>query len=203
MTIKKTDKYFITVTSVLLAFLTALSPLAIDTYLSAMPVMAGYFGVGLNKIELSLTIYFMGFAAGNFLGGPLSDSFGRKTLALTGILLYMVTALAVPFCTQIEYVWVLRALQAFGGGFASVTAMVFVKDWFEGKQVARLATIIGMIMMFAPLAAPVMGTILLKAAGWKSIFYFLAIIAVFLWVLLRETSSGDRFLILLEEKRSL
>jgi len=58
-----------------------------------------------------------------------------------------------------------------------------VKDWFEGKQVARLATIIGMIMMFAPLAAPVMGTILLKAAGWESIFYFLAIIAVLLWVL--------------------
>ena len=39
MTIQKTSKYFIAVTSVLLAFLTALSPFGIDTYLSAMPVM--------------------------------------------------------------------------------------------------------------------------------------------------------------------
>lgn len=52
--------------------------------------------------------------------------------------------------------------------------MVFVRDWFEGKQVARMATIIGMIMMLAPLFAPVIGAFLLHLDGWQTIFFFLA-----------------------------
>lgn len=156
----------------------AMSPLAIDTYLSAMPVMAKFFGVGINMIEITLTIYFLGFALGNFFGGPLSDAFGRKPIALTGIILYFLSALAIPFSEKIYFIWLLRFLQAFGGGFATVTAMVFVRDWFEGKQVARMATIISMIMMLAPLFAPVLGAGLLSFSGWQAIFYFLAFYAV-------------------------
>lgn len=183
MALKKESKYFIVTITLLLAMLTAMSPLAIDTYLSSMPIMAHFFGVNISKVEITLTMYFLGFALGNFFGGPLSDAFGRKTLAITGIILYGFAALAIPFCTNIEQVWVLRVVQAFGGGFASVTAMVFVRDWFEGKQVARLATIISMIMMFAPLVAPVIGTALGQLIGWHSIFYFLAVFALLLLIL--------------------
>ena len=162
----------------------AMSPLAIDTYLSAMPVMADFFGVGINMIEITLTLYFLGFALGNFFGGPLSDAFGRKPIALAGITLYCLSALIIPFSEKICFIWVLRTLQAFGGGFASVTAMVFVRDWFEGKQVARLATIISMIMMLAPLFAPVLGAALLSAGGWQTIFFFLTAYAILMFLVI-------------------
>lgn len=167
----------------MLAMLTAMSPFAIDTYLAAMPSMADFFGVGMNKIEITLTVYYLGFALGNFFGGPLSDSFGRKKIALLGVLLYGMSALIITFCVQIEYVWLLRILQSFGGGFASVTAMVFVRDCFEGKQVARMATIISMIMMLAPLFAPVIGSLFLALGGWTLIFMFLAVYALVIFVL--------------------
>lgn len=193
MPIKKDTKLFVPAITILLAMLTSMSPLAIDTYLSSMPIIAEYFGVTISKVEISLTVYFLGFALGNFFGGPLSDAFGRKTLALVGVTLYGISAFAIPLCTTIQQVWVLRAVQAFGGGFASVTAMVFVRDWFEGKQVARLATIISMIMMFAPLLAPVIGTVLAHLIGWQSIFYFLAAFATCVWVL---------FIVLMPESRA-
>jgi len=183
MALKRESRYFIKSITLLLAMLTAMSPLAIDTYLSSMPIIADYFGVNISKVEISLTVYFLGFALGNFFGGPLSDAFGRKPLAVTGITLYGITSLLIPLCTSIEQIWILRALQAFGGGFASVTAMVFVRDWFEGKQVARLATVIGMIMMFAPLVAPIIGTALGQLIGWQAIFHFLAAFAFILWIL--------------------
>ncbi|MEN9444249.1 MAG: hypothetical protein RIS47_1139 [Bacteroidota bacterium] len=182
MTLKRTNAYFVTITTLLLALLTAMSPFAIDTYLAAMPTMATFFGVGINKIEISLTIYFLGFALGNFFGGPLSDSFGRKPIALTGIALYLISALLITLTKQIEMLWLFRCIQAFGGGFASVTAMVFVRDWFTGKQVAKMATLIGMIMMFAPLVAPVVGTFLLELGSWKYIFYFLTIYGTVLYI---------------------
>ena len=197
MRINKSSKYFIPLTTILLAVLTALSPFATDTYLSAMPNMASYFGVKINLVEITLTLYFLGFATGNFFGGPLSDSFGRKTIALTGVILYGISAAIIPLCTQIEFVWVFRFTQAFGGGFASVTSMVFVRDWFEGKQVARIATIIGMIMMLAPLFAPVIGGALLVLFNWQSIFYFMMLFAIVVFTVfyLFMPESRDKILI--------
>ncbi len=175
MKIANNSSFSVPVITVVLALLTAMAPLGIDTYLSSIPDMANDFGVPINQIELTLTIYFLGFALGNFLGGPVSDAFGRKTIALTGISIYLVSALLIPLATSIQLVWVLRATQALGGGFATVTPMLFIRDWFEGKKVAKLATIISMIMMFAPLLAPIIGTGISHYLGWESIFFFLAI----------------------------
>lgn len=183
MILNPKSKKFIPFLTVFLALMVAMSPFAIDTYLSGMPVMAKYFDVSLNKIELTLTLYFLGFAIGNFIGGPFSDVFGRKTIVLVGAFIYGVSAYSISFATKIEYVWILRVTQAFGGGFASVTSMVFVRDWFQGKQVARLATIISMIMMFAPLLAPVIGSTFLVLWGWQSIFIFLSIFASIVFVI--------------------
>lgn len=79
------DKSNYAIITVLLASLITLSPFAIDSYLAAMPLMANYFGVNISLIELTITLYFLGFAVGNFFGGPLSDSFGRKPIALIGV----------------------------------------------------------------------------------------------------------------------
>lgn len=183
MSLTRTSKYFVPSITVLLAFLTAMSPFATDTYLSAMPSMANYFGVKINLVELTLTLYFLGFATGNFFGGPLSDSFGRKKIALLGVILYGISAALISISSKIEYLWIFRFTQAFGGGFASVTSMVFVRDWFEGRQVAKMATIIGMIMMLAPLFAPVIGGALLLLFNWQAIFHFMMSYAILLFTI--------------------
>ena len=182
MSIKQSSKYFLPVLIVMLASLVALSPFAIDSFLAAMPLMADFFGVKISMVELAITFYFFGFAAGSFLGGPLSDSFGRKTVALTGIALYGISAFLIPFCSRIEYVLLLRVIQAFGGGFATVTSNVFVRDWYEGKQVARFITIISMIMMLAPLFAPVIGAGITHWYGWKSVFFFMFAFSFLLFI---------------------
>ncbi|MCY1719915.1 multidrug effflux MFS transporter [Prolixibacteraceae bacterium Z1-6] len=194
ITLSKTNKIFFPVLIIVLAALAAMSPFAIDTYIAALPMMATFFGVSLHVVELTITLYFFGFALGNFVGGPLSDSFGRKTIALTGIALYGFSSLAIPFCTKIEYILFLRILQAFGGGFATVTANVFIRDWYDGKQVARFVTIISMIIMLAPLFAPILGAALIHWWGWKSIFIFLLAFSVFLFLslLLLIPESRDK-----------
>lgn len=178
--IHKNNKVAITL---LMAGLIALSPFAIDSFLSAMPDMAVFFGVEFNVIELIITMYFLGFSLGNFFGGPLSDAFGRKKIALFGVLLYGVSAIMIPQCKAIEYVLVLRVFQAFGGGFATVTSNLFIKDWYKGKEVAKLITITTMIMMLAPLFAPIIGAFIAKHAQWQGVFYFLTIFALILFVI--------------------
>ncbi len=184
MILNKNHKLFTPILTVVLAILVALSPFAIDTYLVAMPDMAAFFGVKINIIQLTITLYFLGFAIGNFFGGPMTDAFGRKTIALTGISIYGLSAFFITISPSIEWVLALRILQAFGGGFATVTANVIVRDMYEGRQVARIITIMSMIMMLAPLFAPVIGTFLLQHYEWKGIFSFLYLFAIFIFTLL-------------------
>ena len=195
MSLSRTSKFFIPVLTMVMAAMVAMSPFAIDTYIAALPDIAGFFGVSLHVAELTITLYFLGFAFGNFFGGPLSDAFGRKTIALTGIALYGFAALLITTCTKIEYVLILRVLQAFGGGFATVTGNVFIRDWYSGKQVARFVTIISMIIMLAPLFAPVLGAGLIHWYGWESIFWFLFAFAILLflsmWLLIPESRAQE------------
>ncbi len=180
--IKSINTKVLPVITVMLAGLVTLSPFAIDSYLAAMPVMSEFFGVSISVVELTITSYFLGFAIGNFIGGPLSDSFGRKPIALTGVALYAVASIIIPYCSNVEEIIALRVIQAFGGGFATVTANVFIRDWFSGKQVAKLLTIVSMMMMLAPLFAPVIGKFLIDWKGWQGVFYFLFVFAVVLFV---------------------
>ncbi|WP_163715704.1 multidrug effflux MFS transporter [Mangrovibacterium lignilyticum] len=176
--VSRDNRFFIAQITFLLALLTSLSPFATDTYIPALPTMAEFFGQPINMIEVSLTVYFIGVAVGQFFGGPLSDSFGRKTIALTGVLLFSVSSLLAVFISDVRVLWILRFFQAVGGGGASVVNMAFVRDWFEGKEVARISSLIGMIMMLAPLVAPVIGSFLLISLGWKSIFIFMSAVAM-------------------------
>ncbi|MGQ8335766.1 Bcr/CflA family multidrug efflux MFS transporter [Sunxiuqinia sp. A32] len=176
--ISRESKFFVAQFTMLLAFLTALSPFATDTYMPALPTMAKEFGQPINLLEITLTLYFLGVAVGQFLGGPLSDSFGRKKIALLGLFLFSSSSLFAVFVTDVHTLWVLRFIQAIGGGCASVVNMAFVRDWFEGKDVARLSSLIGMIMMLAPLVAPVIGTFLLVHFGWQSIFLFMFFVSI-------------------------
>ena len=181
MRLHHSHKRFAAIITIILAGLVALSPLAIDTYLVAMPAMATFFGVEINIIELTITLYFLGFAIGNFFGGPLTDAFGRKKIALIGVIIYGLSAFLISISPRIEYVLALRVLQAFGGGFATVTANVMVRDWYSGKKVASIITVMSMIMMLAPLLAPVIGTVIVTASSWKGVFVFLSLFAIFMF----------------------
>lgn len=192
MPISPSHKRFATTLSIILAGLVALSPLAIDTYLVAMPAMAIFFGVEINIIELTITLYFLGFAIGNFFGGPLSDAFGRKTIALIGVVIYGLSAFLISISPSIEYVLALRVFQAFGGGFATVTANVMVRDWYSGKKVASIITIMSMIMMLAPLLAPVIGTVIVTNSSWKGVFVLLYLFALLMLLVILFTLPESR-----------
>ncbi|MQX54023.1 multidrug effflux MFS transporter [Alcanivorax sediminis] len=166
--------------AVILGSLVALGPLAIDTYLPALLTMAGHFQVPIHDVEISVSVYVMGVAAGQWLGGPFSDQFGRKPVAYGGLLLFVAGSLMIPFSADVQQLYVLRFLQALGGGATAVIAAASVRDHFSGKEAARVLTTIGLVMLLAPLLAPAIGSLLLSTAGWESIFYMLAIYGMML-----------------------
>jgi len=179
--------------SFLLAIVVALTPFAVDMYLPAMPAMAHYLATGIEQVEVSLPLFLLGFALGQIVGGPVSDNYGRKPIGIAGFGLFTLASVMILYAPTVESLWVLRFVQAFGGGFGAVIAAAIVRDLYDGKDSARIFTLIGLIMMVAPLIAPAVGAVLLDFFGWKSIFVALAIYAVvqivIIGLLLPETQT--------------
>jgi DHA1 family bicyclomycin/chloramphenicol resistance-like MFS transporter len=159
----------------LLASLTAMTPLAIDAYLPAMPEMSAFFNVSIHDTELSLSLFLAGFAIGQIIGGPFSDHFGRRAATGSGISLFCLGTLGIIFSPSMEWVWAWRIVEAFGGGLAVVNSAAVIRDLSKGQESARHLSNMAVIMMLAPLLAPLIGMLLLHLSGWRLIFDFLLV----------------------------
>jgi len=151
-----------------------------------MPAMAAFYQVDTPRIAVSVSLFLAGFAIGQLLGGSFSDRLGRKPVAIAGIFVFMLCSVAIAFSQTLDQLLVLRFLQAIGGGFATVTAAAMVRDCFDGARSAQVFSMIGIIMMSAPMLAPAIGATLLLQFNWQSVFVFLGLYgAVLLLVLMR------------------
>ena len=168
----------------MLAGLISIGPLAVDTYLPAMPQMATGLGVALHQIEFTLSVYLLGFAIGQLVGGPLSDRYGRRITILGGLALFAGASLVAACSNQIEVLWAARLVQALGGGLGVVNTMAVLRDLYSGRESAQALSRVVSIMLAAPLLAPFIGSGLLLLSGWRSIFVALAAYAAFLWLVM-------------------
>ena len=151
----------------------AVAPFAIDTYLPALPAMADALGVDIVQMNWTVSAYLVGFAAGQLVGGPISDQIGRRKVGMPGLLLFVLTSLFIAYADSARQIQILRVVQAVGGGFASVICMAMIRDAYPPAEAARRFPLMMLVMLSAPLIAPLLGAFLLEL-GWPSIFLFLA-----------------------------
>ncbi|MDG2664625.1 MFS transporter, partial [Vibrio parahaemolyticus] len=77
----------------LLTLLVLFSPLAIDIYLPALPLIASTFQVDNALAQDTITWFLFAMGVGQLFAGPLADKLGRRTVALGGITIYAMSAL--------------------------------------------------------------------------------------------------------------
>ena len=116
-----------------LGSLSTVSPFAIDMYLPGFPEIANDLNTTIDKVQLSLTSYFVGIAVGQLLYGPLLDRFGRKPPLFAGLALYVAASIGCAFTFSVESLIAMRFLQALGGCVGMVAAQAFVRDIFPAS----------------------------------------------------------------------
>jgi DHA1 family bicyclomycin/chloramphenicol resistance-like MFS transporter len=192
---------------VLLAALTSVTPLSIDTYLPSMPAIAQSLGVGIEKIEATISIFLLFFALGQMVGGIFSDRMGRRKTALLGLSIFSFANYGLFFTTSLEELYILRAIQAFAGGLAIVNSSAIVRDLFNGTEAAKVFSTIASITMIAPMIAPAIGSVIISFYPWNTVFLFLAIyssaVTIALFAKLPETGTRSTSKILEAYKRIL
>ncbi len=155
----------------ILGILSAYGPITIDLYMPALPTIAGEFQT--ERIQQTMSVYFLGLALGQLFMGPLSDKLGRKKPLLFGCALYAAASLGCALSPSFEALLAFRFLQALGGCAGMVLTVSMVRDLFAVKDSARVFSYLMLVMGIAPILAPLVGGQLLLYSGWRVIFLIL------------------------------
>ncbi len=165
-----------------LALLSAFTPLSIDMYLPALPVIAVDLEGSAGDIQLTLSAFMVAFGAGQIFYGPAGDRFGRRPVILAGLAVYMVASVGCAFAAAAGHLIALRFLQGLAACGGVVLARTMVRDLAEKDQAARAMSLMLACTSIAPMLAPLIGGQILWFAGWRAIFWVLAGAGVFAFV---------------------
>ncbi|MBM3647412.1 MAG: Bcr/CflA family multidrug efflux MFS transporter [Alphaproteobacteria bacterium] len=163
---------------VLLALLSAFTPLSIDMYLPALPTITADLRATAGDLQLTLSAFMLAFGFGQIFYGPAGDRFGRRPVILAGIATYVVASIGCAFAAAADQLVLLRFLQGLAACGSVVLARTMVRDLAEGDQAARAMSLIMACTSMAPMVAPLIGSQVLAFWGWRAIFWVLAGIGV-------------------------
>lgn len=180
-----------------IALMNMFIPLSTDLYLPALPKMSQYFQSNPAVTNLTLSVFFIFYAAGILLWGPLSDKYGRKPILMAGNVIYILSTIACALSTNVYILIITRAIQGIGAGAVTTVSVAMVKDCFAGKKRESILAVIQSISGIAPMIAPIIGAFILTFSSWRGSFWTLAAIGILnliLTLLYQESlTEADRY----------
>lgn len=179
-----------------LAFLATTAPLATDLYLPSFPRVQHEFGASASGVQLTLTGFLVGMAAGQLAFGSLSDRFGRVRPLLVGTVGAILASVVAALAPSLEVLIGARLVQGFCGAAGIVIARAIVVDLTRGTETARTMSLMMTVSGVAPAIAPSIGALLEDPIGWRGIMWTLAALFVLMTVsvstVFRETLPPER-----------
>lgn len=180
---------------ILLTFLLALPILSTDIYLPSLHEISKFFSTSHQKVQLTLTLYFLTFGVIQLVYGSLSDCFGRKPIMIISLLIYIFGTTICIYSNSITMLILGRCLQALGTGNA-ILVFAIVRDMYEGNKVARIIAYMSAVVAISPIIAPIFGGYIQSFLSWQWNFIILWVAGVLLLlvslVLLPETNKYKR-----------
>ena len=175
------EKRMIVLAAALCAFF---SPLTGQIYFPALNVIAKEFNVTASQINLTVSTYmiFQGITP-MFIGG-FADSAGRRPAFLLCFVIYILANEGVAVCTKYSELLVLRCFQSAGIAATVALSQAVIADTITSAERGNYIGITMLPIVLAPSLGPVLGGILAQYLGWRSIFWFLTILAAVTLILM-------------------
>lgn len=158
----------------LLMLVVCLPRVTIDAYLPSLPAMADALHGTDAQLQLTLTLYMVGYALSMLVSGPLSDRYGRRPVLIGGLCIYVVASVACALATSIPAIVCARIFQALGGCSGTVIGRVIVRERFPTAMQATMLSRISAGMALSPVIAPLAGSAVAEWLGWRGVFAWLA-----------------------------
>lgn len=137
----------------------------------AIPAITAAFDASYNQVIWVNSAYLLAYAVPLLITGRLGDRFGPRTLYLSGLALFTVSSLACGLASSISWLIVARAVQGLGGAMVTPQTMSVMIRTFSPRERGTAMGVWGATAGVATITGPLLGGLLLDAAGWPWIFF--------------------------------
>ena len=162
----------------ILGLLSAIGPFAIDMYLPALPQIGSSLNAQVGAVQASLTAFFLSIGVGQLLYGPVSDMVGRKPPLYFGLIVFAAASVGCALAPNIETLVVFRFLQGLGAAAGMAIPRAVVRDLHTGHAAARMMSLLMLVFSVSPILAPLAGSGVIALAGWRAVFWVVAVAAL-------------------------
>ncbi|KAK1955768.1 major facilitator superfamily transporter [Colletotrichum sublineola] len=159
------------------------SPFTAQIYLPALTVLADEFHVSNSDINLTVTTYMIFQGIIPMFIGSLADHSGRRPAYVICFVVYIAANIGLALSQNYASLLVVRCLQSAGSSSTVALASAVVADVVTSAERGQYVGITVVPIVLAPALGPVLGGVLTRFLGWRSIFWFLTILAGVYFVL--------------------
>ena len=161
----------------LISIFLMMQSLSTDMYVASLPGLASYFAVPASAVQMTLSIFVIGFGTAQLAAGPLSDRFGRRPVLLGGLALYLVASI---MCALSPSIWLLigaRLLQALGCCATFIIGRAIIRDAYAPEDGMLVMVKASSWLSLTPLLGPIVGAYFEVWFGWRATFAFHALVS--------------------------
>ncbi|MDG1531611.1 MAG: MFS transporter [Paracoccaceae bacterium] len=176
----------------LTAVLMSCTAYAIDSMLASVPLIGSELSPNApERATFILTLFFLGVGLGTFIVGPLSDAFGRKPVLLLGLSVFIGGSAIAWQADSLSLLLAARFISGLGAATPRVLSGAIVRDLYQGRGMARILSFSMMVFTIVPGVAPLIGSLISDAWGWRAVFASIMLFALFvaLWFGLRQVET--------------
>jgi DHA1 family bicyclomycin/chloramphenicol resistance-like MFS transporter len=183
---------FMTMSVVVLVIISA--AVETDIFVPSFPALQDYFATTESKIQMIISVNFLGLCIASLFYGPLADAYGRRPILLIGMFIFALSSIACVLVNSIEAMLFWRFMQGLGSSVAFVVPAAIIYDTFDQEKAAKMLGIYNSIITFAMSFAPIIGSFLYLTFHWRANFIFVAALAAlsFLLALIFIKESLDK-----------
>ncbi len=167
--------------------------LGVDLYVPSLPVITSFFHTKVSLVQLTVSLYLLGYGLGQVVLGVLSDSFGRRKVLLISAVFFTLVSFACILSPNVFVLEILRFLQGICIAGLAVVARAIVVDVFSGSELSKATNYFTLSWSLGPIIAPFIGGNLESYFGWQANFILFALYGLFIFIYafvkLPETNS--------------
>lgn len=160
--------------------LVSLFAIGLDFYIPIVPLLRTLFEVDHHTMQLTLSGFMFICALGQIIIGPICDRFGRRSIALISILIYLTGSLIPLFTLSFRSLILARILQALGASGTFLTAYASIRDLFDDLNTStKMYSLINVCISQSPIFAPTLGGLIADRFGWRAVFVTLTLFGLY------------------------
>ena len=154
----------------------------------AIDHLATAFHSSLTTIQWVITGYTLALAAVIPVSGWAADRFGTKRIYMWSLVLFTIGSVLSGLAWSAGSLILFRVLQGIGGGMIMPAVMTIMTKKAGPHRMGRVMGVLGVPMLIAPIAGPILGGWLVDDVSWRWIFFInlpIGIVAfVLAWIVL-------------------